>query len=69
MNEDIRRKIRLALKGLKKTDEHKKAISKAMRGMRKSMKHKKALSESLKRHYQNKNLKTMKNEEQIRNKH
>lgn len=60
MNYETRRKISLALKGRKKSIQHKKRISQSLQGLPKATSHKKAIAEALREYHNNNRLKPMK---------
>lgn len=58
MNYETRRKISLALKGRKKTIQHKKRIAQSLQGLPKGTKHKEAIAEALREYHNNNRIKT-----------
>lgn len=60
MNYETRRKISLALKGRKKSIQHKKRIAQSLQGLPKATSHKKAIAEALREYHNNNRLKPMK---------
>lgn len=62
MNYETRRKISLALKGRKKTIQHKKRIAQSLQGLPKGTKHKEAIAEALREYHNNNRINPMKNE-------
>lgn len=56
MNYETRRRISLALKGKKKTIQHRKKIAQSLRGTTKTKQHKEAIAEAMKRYYENNRL-------------
>lgn len=62
MNYETRRKISLALKGRKKTIQHKKRIAQSLQGLPKGTKHKEAISEALREYHNNNRIKPIKDE-------
>lgn len=62
MNYETRRKISLALKGRKKTIQHKKRIAQSLQGLPKGTKHKEAIAEALREYHNNNRIKPIKDE-------
>lgn len=62
MDYEVKRKISLAMKGIRKSLQHRKRISQSLKGLSKGTKHREAIAEALRQYHNNNRVKPIRDE-------